>query len=217
MNTNYINKYIKYKNKYINYINQYGGKCAHLITETGLINNDLVTEESYTDTRLICRTVYSLVNDISNGVGLINTGETMPTKFPSIPIPSGGNNMTIHDIWNTIILNNKVTKELNIKSSQTDQKYIYIINKENYYFINECLKILTYNDIYSYTDCTNDNIIPSRTLNKLQKVIISNENIPDSVFFVINLSSTKTRPTTSVVSILTYLLDMIYLIVLNKI
>ena len=212
MNTDYINKYIKYKNKYVKYINQYGGKCSHLITENGLINNDLVTEESYTDIKLICRTVYSLVNDISEGVVLMNEEDVHPTKFPTTPILSRDYKMTIHDIWNIIILNNKVTKELNIKSTQTNLKYIYTFTKVIYSFINECLKILTYNDIYAYADCTIDNI-SSRTLMKLQNKIINNKEFLN-IFS--NEHEYKIQSDTTSIFIVEHLLKLIYSILTNK-
>ena len=171
MNTNYINKYIKYKDKYIKYIkyiNQNGGACSHLIIEKDIGEiNDNKTEESYKDTEFTCRDIYSLVNDIS----LCLTPSNIKNKFPRLPI-SSKLPMTIHDIWNIIILNNNITKKLNIISTSFNLIYLYNITNIQFDFIIKCLQILSYNDIYAFKDCTYNNI-PNRTLYKLKIEIVS--------------------------------------------
>ena len=166
MNTNYIHKYIKYKNRYIKYINQYGGKCQYSIEDIDTnkdildlqkLNDDFVTENTYTDSK--CLSIEKLVT-------IMDTNVRIPDKsFPYIGID--GKNMTIHDIWNTIITNNRISKDINNKSSS---KYIYEYNMIQFYFIHRCLNILRYDDIYSYNECSNK-VITDNTVLKLSALI----------------------------------------------
>ena len=193
MNINYINKYVKYKNKYVKYINQHGGGHPHLISENNIVH-----------------TVYSLVDDISKNV----MSEEVLMNFPNSPIESSGNKMTIHDIWNTIILNNKITKELDIKSTASNLKYIYIFPEGHYLFIIDCLKILSYNNIYTFTDKSYDNI-PNRTLDKLHYVITTKF---EGLFLYKNNENREYKITKQIsrTNIIIFLLHVIYLILINK-